>query len=306
MNISVGLLPRERTDEFSHMLSEDLEELVSSDNCALIAAASDGEPAGLLAAVFGNGVCRIASLLTAEPYRRKGVATALLDALVQNGGMLTGAVTCAYHAEELSAFFRRLGFIVNPGGEGAGVFQTSLRELTNIPFWAQEPRFSDDIAPFSKTNREQLQRYITRTMTLSGANLPPFAVRRADGDISQALTAAGEIRGLAVFSKQSGGEVTWLRCEKEFSGYLPDLLRAMYSAARNHIQPDEPIAIHAVNGASVRLTQKLCGNASFTPYYEAEAPVEKLRFSAQVRASVAAAMDGAAVPDWFRRYMGGA
>jgi len=118
-------------DEPFHPLVDDLrapgidhrEDRLADDDAADLVAVVDGRRVGFASAtrettapIFDRGSnCHVSELFVAEPYRRRGVATALLDACVRRGsewGCETASIAVAADNDAARALYEREGFEV--------------------------------------------------------------------------------------------------------------------------------------------------------------------------------------------------
>jgi ribosomal protein S18 acetylase RimI-like enzyme len=288
--IATGLLSESQFSNFAWLIPTGIMDLLvqRAGDYIVIGAVSDNLPCGVIIAAASQnepGSIKIVYLCVAPDYRRKGIATELINRLV-SGLSTYDDTTKIFYSFALMAktpendpacsLLRGLGFTVTESS--GGVYRTTVGALEDLPFWKQPIADKTAYIPVSKLPKGALADFSRKIMSKLGLRLPPFSEVGLIENVSHVLVIDGRTEGIAAVKEADGVlEISWLYCPNEHIRYLPDLVRSMYQEAIKEWPNETPLRIAAVADASSKLAKKLCPESAFFPYYDATVNLATLR-----------------------------
>jgi GNAT superfamily N-acetyltransferase len=288
--IITGLLSESQFTDFAWLIPTGIMDLLvhRAGDYIVIGAATDNLPCGVLIAAASSdapGGINIVYLCVAPDFRRRGIATKLINRLVRGLSAYDDPTEVFYsfaltantpEDDPACALLRGLGFTVTMSS--GGVYRTTVGALEDLSFWKQPIADKTAYIPVSKLPKGALADFSRKIMVKLGLRLPPFPEVGLLEDISHILVIDGHTEGIAAVQETDVAlEISWLYCPNEYIRYLPDLVRSMYQEAIKEWPNDTPLRIAAVADASSKLAKKLCPESDFFPYYDAEVDLATLR-----------------------------
>ncbi len=239
----------------------------------LLLAAYGNRAAGALAGAIDKGVFDVISLYVAPEFRRKGIATALIDELrrlILGRDMMIRADYTLEDSdmESLGAFFLRSGF----SREKTGIPCIYLADLGGLDIESDDRKansFAGSIVPFKKIPEKLLT--IASRQFQKEANLLPkggFLSSKIDRELSCCVFMNGRISAYIAINHMENGfvEIPALWSGLQDPKALMVLLKKSMTALRDKYSPDTRTAMIAISSVSERIILHLFPKAKPSSY----------------------------------------
>ncbi len=167
-----------------------------------LGAVVDGVPAGVAAIHFSGGVCILDNLHVRADYRRKHIASGLMDSiektLISSG--ISGIMTFYNNADGMTSFLKSFGFSIVPGDL---LFSVPVSRLIESPFIADLllKNTSSSVRPFSSLSGKQIR--ALKNDFIKNELAPSFCDEgNYDSDVSFAYVKDDVVSGAILASKR--------------------------------------------------------------------------------------------------------
>lgn len=261
--MEIGWIGAGTLEPFRHLLlPQAVQALERGEPITALGVTQDQQAWGAIAAwLRQDGTLEIQSLYVAPDCRRRGAGRLLVDTLCSLAQGRCQIVTASYthtrpEHDTLPPFFRALGFA--PEEEQGNVYQITLGELAQSPFFAAGQGAAPDLLPFSQVPRGCLSAAYKKALLqdenyLEGHLSDP----EVDQQVSVAILEGGAVRSFAAVTAGEGGRLTlaWVRSGRAQD--TPLLLRAAFARMQAQYPPETPLTIQAAIPAAAALVNAL-------------------------------------------------
>ena len=249
---------------FLPFVPEDMRPLYGKASCLFIGAVDgDGLASGVLVAAYVRR-WEVLWLYVAEPCRRQGAATLLLEGLASyyGGGTVGGIhayVTGVMRHEAVIPLFRKAGFSVG-GMDGGAYFESKLAGVSGIGFPSGKPRYA---APIASLTAGQLSKLGKKLALWDAPAQIPLPIGESDfAPCSSVGIDRGEAVGACLVQRKAGGlRVCYLHVENGRRDVLTGILAATLQAMKETSPETTRVSALAMDGVSARICRKLAGEA---------------------------------------------
>lgn len=267
------LLKPEDLSRFDCLYDRTLSEQAEPDMVALGAVDDQAQPpraAGLLLARVVGTELLVEWLYVASACRRQGVATALLDRLIQTASHeldIEGVtVLVSQGQEDLLGFLEDFGFGIL-FAESRGEFRARLGDLSPVP---QRQAKGYAVVPLQKVPRVYWSAFYDGLGNAScGVPLP---VRAEDyATWSMACCADGKLVAVFLVQYRDGQiEFPWIYTAPKWAKLaMPLLFNAVVQGLHRDLPPDTPLVIGTLGRPGEALAERLLPHAQWTELYTA-------------------------------------
>lgn len=271
----IFLIKQEDLSRFAGLYEDWLPESLGGDTLVLGAVDDAAEPpcaAGLLQARVTDTELLIEWLYVAPDCRRKGVASALLDRLLDAAsreGTLTGIVAVLSQAQdELLAFFDDFGFGM-VFREGCGEFRAQLGDLSPVP---QRAVADLRVMPFHALGAGALRAFNAALVQGKAAHCGvPLPLRAEQFDPQSTVCCQGDTVCCLLLVRVRDGrvEVPWLYATPGRESALPLVFNCTLEALQQALPADTPLVFGTLARPGEALAMHLLPDAEWTEIYTA-------------------------------------
>ena len=226
----------------------------------LLLAAYGNRAAGALAGAIDKGVFDIMSLYVAPEFRRKGIATALIEELRSQINGRDMMIRADYTLEDsemesLGLFFSRSGFSREKIGIPC-IYIADLGDLSIDKEEKTENRYAGFMVPFNKIPQKVLS--VASNQFRKESNPLPdggFLSEKVDRNLSYCVFMNGRISAyIAINNKENGYvEIPALWSSLQDPKALMDLLKKSMTALRDKYSPDTRTVMIAISSVSEKI-----------------------------------------------------
>ncbi len=231
----------------------------------VLGAIENGTACGVLAVQESGSILEILYLYVAEPFRRKGVATELLNALHEVGQLsqMDGEVCQYILGEETKDLEACLAYnLFQNDEEYSKIYEVKPEDLSEKYFMRPFKGGGRILTPLSKVTARMWNQFLDRINALpkEAGNTPQLdSMYLYDQEVSFLLTKRGEAIGCALIEKTDDGYIFSYFCllEEGSPMEMMGLLKASYETLKKKCKENDRIYINALTETVEKMVLQL-------------------------------------------------
>ena len=234
---------------------------------AALGAVVDGVPAGVAAFHFSGGVCIMDNLHVRADYRRKHIASALMDSiaktLILNG--ISDIMAFYNNADGVTEFLKSMGFAIVPGDP---LFSVPVSKLLESPLISDLlcKNASDSVRPFSSLSGIQVRSL--KNNFLKSELSPSFCDEgNYDNDVSFAFVKDNVVTAVILASKRDYDvDVTAFYSGENNRRAVLELITAFSTAVNDEDDGDTTVNFIGKSDSVIRLITQFVGEDDLSSF----------------------------------------